>query len=192
MKAILFCSIKGGVGKTTCADEMAYSLERTGTPFEFIDLDSQQQTNHDGHADADAEVVIVDTPARMAGDTFEYIQNLEDDDVVVIVTRATPKDLDTLQSSLDAVRARTNAKVVFAINQLSRYTIGKQFTEWFKANVGKKGFALIPTSDLLQQADALDQSVIEYAPKSSVASGVHDMVKMVRRAAGLGKDKNSL
>ena len=42
MKAVMFCSIKGGVGKTMCADEFAFSLDRTGIPYGFVDIDEQQ------------------------------------------------------------------------------------------------------------------------------------------------------
>lgn len=41
MKTILVCNQKGGVGKSLCADELAFSFERTGTPVSFYDLDAQ-------------------------------------------------------------------------------------------------------------------------------------------------------
>lgn len=49
MKTILVCNQKGGVGKSLCADELAFSFERTGTPVSFYDLDAQGG----GHAACD-------------------------------------------------------------------------------------------------------------------------------------------
>ena len=41
MKTILVCNQKGGVGKSLCADEIAFSFERSGIPVSFYDLDTQ-------------------------------------------------------------------------------------------------------------------------------------------------------
>ena len=46
MKTILVCNQKGGVGKSLCADEIAFSFERSGIPVSFYDLDTQGGTLH--------------------------------------------------------------------------------------------------------------------------------------------------
>lgn len=49
MKTILVCNQKGGVGKSLCADEIAFSFERSGIPVSFYDLDTQGGTLHETH-----------------------------------------------------------------------------------------------------------------------------------------------
>lgn len=50
-------SSKGGVGKSTIADEMAFSLDRSGIPFNFYDLDGKSGTLHATSEVEGAEVV---------------------------------------------------------------------------------------------------------------------------------------
>ena len=57
MYTVLFLNQKGGVGKTTLADELAFALERRGMSVAFVSTDPQGGSVHEVCEDPDfAEV----------------------------------------------------------------------------------------------------------------------------------------
>ena len=65
MFTILFLNQKGGVGKTTLADELAFALERRGSTVAFVSTDPQGGSVHEVCDDPDyaesCDYQIVDT-----------------------------------------------------------------------------------------------------------------------------------
>lgn len=60
---ILLVNQKGGVGKTTFADEIAWGLERRGHKVGFGNLDPQGGANHEKNLlDDENAVNVIDTP----------------------------------------------------------------------------------------------------------------------------------
>lgn len=60
---ILLVNQKGGVGKTTFADEIAWGLERRGHKVGFGNLDPQGGANHEKNLLDDEDAVnVIDTP----------------------------------------------------------------------------------------------------------------------------------
>ena len=53
MFTILFLNQKGGVGKTTLADELAFALERRGSTVAFVSTDPQGGSVHEVCDDPD-------------------------------------------------------------------------------------------------------------------------------------------
>ena len=69
---ILLVNQKGGVGKTTFADEIAWGLERRGHKVGFGNLDPQGGANHEkGLLDDEDAVNVIDTPGFSSFDTEE-------------------------------------------------------------------------------------------------------------------------
>ena len=70
MKTIVLVNQKGGVGKTTFADEIAWGLERRGREVGFINLDPQGGASHEQKTvEGEKAVTVVDTSC-MAADAW--------------------------------------------------------------------------------------------------------------------------
>ena len=65
----------------------------------------------------------------------------------------------------------------------NRFTAAASFDEWLSTETnGKSAILRIPQSEMIVQASAMGMSVIDYAPKSSVAESANAFVKYVRNA----------
>ena len=65
MKTIVLVNQKGGVGKTTFADEIAWGLERRGREVGFINLDPQGGASHEQKTvEGEKAVTVVDKIGR--------------------------------------------------------------------------------------------------------------------------------
>ena len=187
-KNILVVSQKGGVGKTTVADEIAYSLERTGIPFAFYDYDGQGNAAHRGHKDDEPQVVIVDTPGRLEDEVVDAIASA---DVVVVPTRATGDDMRTIVTTLRVVRNHTDAPIVLVVNCMNRFSLAQQFSQWIESAAVKgqipayTSIHYVSHAEAVPQARAVRKSIVEYQKRSKSASEVLAAVNAVRRAAGL-------
>lgn len=69
-------NLKGGVGKSLIADELAFSLERSGIPYSFYDLCGQGGTIHKTNKNPKAKVAIVDTAGGIIKETKDLIKML--------------------------------------------------------------------------------------------------------------------
>lgn len=187
MKYVLVLNQKGGVGKTTICEEVAASLQRTGTPFCFYNLDPQGGCCIEPREDEDAVVAVIDTPGALSDKTAEWVQSA---DVIVVPARASGKDIPALKRMLEVVEAnkRTDAKVIIVVNQWTRYTASRDFYEWL-IGLGKDFVVTrLPQSELFQKASAAGVPLTDYAPKSVPAEGAMLVVNMVRRAADLDEE----
>lgn len=94
MKNVLALSQKGGVGKTTIADNLAFMLEADGNAVTFYDLDPQGGALHDTTETPEAAFAVIDTPGAITEDTQDMIA---DADLIVIPTRASALDMPPLE-----------------------------------------------------------------------------------------------
>ena len=75
MLTILIANQKGGVGKTTIADELAFELERRGASVSFISTDPQGGSVHEtDDGDKERDWRIVDTPGVLADALPEWCE----------------------------------------------------------------------------------------------------------------------
>lgn len=186
MKTIVVATEKGGVGKTTVAEELAFSFERTGTPFEYRDLDGQGGTRHRGHADEGAVVRIVDMPAALPVDTREDVAAaLASADVVVVPMKATPYDVQPLLRTLEVVGNYTKAPVLVVVNMANRFKVASQVLDWVKDKVGESDVVVLPQAEAFPQSQGLGCSVLRLGSKSPAALAIKDMCDEVRSRIGL-------
>lgn len=183
MKRILIVGQKGGTGKTFLADQLAYSFEATKTPYAFYQLDSQGGSQHDTAVLDGAEVSIIDTPGYLTDDTPTMV---EDADVIVLPTRASPTDLPALERMRELIRTHApGTPVILVLNAWNRYTNTKSFTDYLlKSRDSQETLVCISQSEVVPQAAGNHVAVPSYAPKSKAAEGVRQLTNAVRNAIG--------
>lgn len=186
---ILVYNRKGGVGKTTIADELMFSLERSGIDAVYIDLDDQESSIHtDQSDDADhADVVVVDTPGALSADVQSWMESA---DVIVIPTNASGRDIPTMLAAIESAREYApQSPRVLVVNRYNRYKAATEFINALKeaADQGETIMTL-PQAEAFQSAFLNEQSVLESAPKSSAALRTLETVNAIREAAGLPPD----
>lgn len=186
---ILIYNRKGGVGKTTVADEIMFSLERSGTSAAYIDLDDQDSSIHTDQSDRaeSADVVVVDTPGAINPDTEAWMENA---DVIVIPTNASGRDIPMMLAALDAAREYApDSKRIIVVNRYNRYRAAGEFLAALQEAVeGGEVAVTLPASEAFQNAYLNDVSVLTQAPKTSAAYRTLGVVNAVREAAGLAPD----
>ncbi len=125
MKSIAFAAMKGGVGKTTLAVHLAVSALRAGERVAIIDTDpqasaaawarirggsspdvvpvpAQRLTEALAAAEEDYSVVIVDSAPRASAEAATICAAV---DLVLVPTRPSAVDLETLEQSVRIVQA---------------------------------------------------------------------------------------
>lgn len=182
VRTILICNSKGGVGKSLIADELAFSFERSKTPFNFYDLDSQGGTLHKAKTDKRAAVAVVDTPGALTEKLGEWMSQA---DLVIVPTRCTSRDIDPLLRIRQAVMANTKAPALYVLNCWTRYRAARDFREWLAGQVGDAPILTLPQSEQFVQAGAFGVSVVEYAPQSAAAKDTLKLCNAVRELVGL-------
>lgn len=181
MKTILIVNQKGGVGKTTLCDELAFSFDRTNTKYNLFDMDGQGGLIHDAVQDDNAVVTIIDTPGALQEDMQSWIDTA---DVILIPVRPSSRDLMPLQTMLDLVK-KTSAPVYVVINEYSpTYVASKAFMDWIETECTYPVLC-IPRAEVVVQAGMSSKSVFEYAPKHPVCIAFRRVIDTVRRAVGL-------
>lgn len=188
MFTILIINQKGGVGKTTIADELAFALERKGETVSYISTDPQgggvyassssNEANNDGFQ-------IVDTAGVLTDNLNAWCHAAN---IVVIPMLPSSRDLEpTLRTYELAVASQTDAKIGFVINgyfsrgildrQLKEHLTEQEFLVW----------AEIPKTVALPQAAAMGISIAEYDPNNPVADAFNKFADIVIK----GKNKKN-
>ena len=184
MKSVLVCNQKGGVGKSLIADEIAFAMERCGTPCSFYDLDSQGGTIHETNEVDDAVVQVIDTPGALQKDIKEW---MEAADIVVIPFRPTSRDIQPLLRMMEIADQHARGKpVLYVLNAWNRYRASKDFQDWFEEQAETKmQLLIVPQSEQFVRASAEGQSVVDHAPRGAAAAAMKQVTNWVRETLGL-------
>ena len=178
MKTILVCSEKGGVGKTTIADELAFSLDRAELSYNFYDLDAQGGCIHEKREFDDSEYTIVDTPGALQEDMVGWMKS---SDLIIIPTRPSMRDIPPLQTMIDIIEDnKINVPVIFVVNGWNRFKASSDFMEWFTAEYPSFNVTSLVQSEDFVKAAAAGKSVCSvhsstYLPKIQM----NNLLKMV-------------
>lgn len=109
---ILLVNQKGGVGKTTFADEIAWGLERRGHKVGFGNLDPQGGANHEkGLLDDEDAVNVIDTPGFLSDETAVYAKNA---DIAIIPVQPGTLGLKPMKRTIKVI-TEANPDLSFAI-----------------------------------------------------------------------------
>lgn len=184
-KTVSFINQKGGVGKSLLADELAFEFERENIPFSFYDLDGQGGLIHAQTEDENANYIIVDTPGQLTEDIASCIK---ESDVIIVPTRASIKEMEPLERTLDLIKAvkKKKAAVIIVLNGWNRYTTYNQFEEWLKQQFPEfDKIVTLPQSEPLAQAGAYGQSVISYKPRNAASDQLRKLWAIVKYELGM-------
>lgn len=179
MKTILIANQKGGTGKTTIADELAFAFERENVPYSFCDLDGQGGTIHSGVSAEDAAVQIVDTPGRLEENLGEWFKAA---DLILIPTRMSSRDIPSLQTMLDTVeRNDAKGKVIIVLNGWNRFRACQDFEEQFNEAYPDNKIVKLPQSEAFVNAGNAGVSVFDIHTKNKkVTQGINDLMAIIK------------
>jgi chromosome partitioning protein len=194
MKTIALIAQKGGSGKTTLALSLAVAAEAAGRTTLIVDLDPQASACKWGDrrqaeapiiidaqpsrlpnalakaAQAGVDLAIVDTPARIEQAAAEAARVA---DLVVIPTRPSIYDLETLQTSLDLIKGRAKHAPVVVLNavppQSGRCEQAVQAVRGMGADTCP---AFLGHRVAYEYAAQLGQSAAEYEPDGKAAAEI--------------------
>lgn len=176
MLTILIANQKGGVGKTTIADELAFELERRGASVSFISTDPQGGSVHEtDDGDEERDWRIVDTPGVLADALPEWCEAA---DMVLVPMLPSPRDIEPTLRTIEVARKSTSAPVAVVVNQYNPYgVLDRQLAEYL-AGEGERVIAKVPKAVALAQAAAGGCSVagLRKPPKGGVYDKTGNML----------------
>ena len=184
MKTILIMNQKGGCGKTLIADELAWSMERAKIPCNFADLDAGQgSARHKPTKVENAEVQVVDTAGALNKRMLECI---EEADFIIIPTLTGSSDMKPLVRMIELLKKNNVTKpVLFVFNRFNRFSVCRDFFEWFGKNYPELKTITLAETVAIQQAHFMDKSVVEYKPNSKGSKDIEKIVSIIKFELGL-------
>lgn len=188
MKNILLLQQKGGTGKSTIVSELVRSLQRTGTPSAYYDLDQQGGGLFKPYKDDGAVVSVIDTPGQLSENAGKWVK---ESDVIVVPTLCSKRDMEPLERTLKIVRKnrKRKSKIVIVLNRFTRWKSSTDFMDWIQRQDTKADMILtMPQSELFLQANADDKAIIDFKPRSEPAKATLKVVNAIRSAAGLDEE----
>ena len=174
MYTILMLNQKGGVGKTTIADELSFALERRGKTVAFVTTDPQGGSVHEVCDDPDfaeeCDFQVVDTAGVLVGGVNDWCRAAN---LILVPMLPSTRDMEPTLRTLDIVReSGTGAKAYVIVNNFYAYgTLDRQLVEYLEGEEVPI-IAKIPRAVALSRAAAAGVSVADYDPKSHVVAPI--------------------
>lgn len=184
MKKVIALSQKGGTGKTFLADEFVHSLERTGIPWAFYDLDVQGGSQHTTTENPEAAVAVIDTPGRLDEHTADFIA---DADLIILPTRAGSSEIPALENIRNLIgQYAPKTPVVLVLNGWNTYINSRIFADYLlQSKKDNETLICMPQGEAVPRATALKESVSAAAPRTRVGSQARVFTNAVRRLLGM-------
>lgn len=183
MYTVLFLNQKGGVGKTTLADELAFALERRGRTVAFVTTDPQGGSVHEVCEDPDlaasCDYQVVDTAGFLSGGVGDWCRAA---DLILVPMLPSTRDMEPTLRTIDIAReSGTSARVRVVVNGFYAYgRLDRQLVEYLDAE-GVDVVAKVPRTVALSQAAGEGVSVADYAPLSHVVPFLEDLADAVEK-----------
>lgn len=179
---ILIAQQKGGVGKTTIADELAFALERRGYDVGVQNLDNQGGMVHEPTMlTGNEDYVVIDTPGYLGKEFSVWCKNA---DIILMPTQASNLDRSPLDRCWE-VAGMANPKAVrgVVLNRFDPHRLLDKSFERFLANAEMLVLARIPTATAFAQANMLGQSVWDLGPTCKAAVAIEALADAVEEAS---------
>jgi len=178
LKYILTSNLKGGVGKTTVANELAFALARRGYSVTLINLDPQREpifpvTDDNG----DYDFAVIDTPPTLNDSYSEWCRNA---DVIIMPTLPSILDWNSLERSYRlALESGTDAKIGIVINSYNKQTNNDRDFVAFLESEELPIWGYIPSSTALKTAQAKNVSIHSVSKKNPVTVAFEQLCEKV-------------
>jgi chromosome partitioning protein len=176
MLKVLIANPKGGVGKTTVADELAFALERQGKVVCFLNLDNQGAVIHSlSMPSPDTEVLIIDTPPVF---NIEFSRWIEDADIVILPVSASARELPPLLRALDVIGESKKKPLVGIVlnNYNARRKVDSDFLVYLKAR-DLEVYCKIPTTTAIRKAQLQNTSVYDIDKYGLATSAFNELAE---------------
>lgn len=190
MKNVLIINQKGGVGKTLIADELAFSFERDGIPFNFYDIDGQGSPIHKTAERDDAVVSVIDTPGALQADMLAWIKEA---DFIIVPTLTTRSEMGPLERMIKILEPYEGKKpVLYVFNQWdNRKSIPKDFVAWFNEKYPGKKTTVVKDAAAFPNAGAHGISIHEEQPNSEGCSQIDYIYNAVKYELNLKDERTA-
>jgi len=164
MKTVLIINQKGGVGKTTIADELAFALERRDYKTVYVSTDPQGGAVHEQPEDfseiEEADWQVVDTAGVLSEGLGEWCVNA---DLILIPLMPSCRDLEPTLRTFEAAKSSgAQAPIRFIVNGYYPYGVLDQELLAYMQNSDMPVIAKIPKTVALSRAAAQGASVADF------------------------------
>lgn len=181
MFTVLFLNQKGGVGKTTLADELAFALERKGKTVAFVSTDPQGGSVHEVCDDPDfaeaCDFQIVDTAGALKRGMDDWCRAAN---LILIPMLPSTRDMDPTMRTLQIAKdSGTDADIYIIVNNFYVYGIlDRQLVEYLE-DTKVPVLAKIPRAVALSNAAARGVSVAQHDSHSHVVPFLEGLAESV-------------
>lgn len=175
MRTIVFANPKGGVGKSTLYDEVAWALEQRGVRVTTYQLDNQSSAYHGTNEVEDADYALVDTPARPDADTVAAINSA---DLVVVPVGPSPRDLAPTAHFVSQV----TAPIGIVLNEHSPSRRASQDLEQFAREREWNILGKVPTAVAFKNTPEPPSGVVTHSSSSPAAHAIRYLTDQIVEA----------
>ncbi len=192
-KTIALVMQKGGSGKTTICDQLAFSLKEQGKTVEVLDLDDQQSSRFENEGIENPDYTIIDTrgaldmPIDLNGQALSIEDVIESSDLVLIPFLPEADSEAPLANVVNRCnKVGTDYRIVFNKLDLRRVVDQIMFQNVCADYPGKVLKTSLHQGTAVSQARLLSKSINEVDTNSKPAKDFAALVKEVLEVVNNG------